>query len=87
MAKLQRKKVNLGRKPEPIKDVRQGKAGTIYPTFYISNKKLPILPNDVGKSFSCEIIAELTGIREESDKTGSKYNYDFEMKSITFEGK
>lgn len=83
MAKLYRKKVNLGRKYKAITQTKPERK-TTYPSFYISEKKLPITPNDVGKSFTCEIKAELTGIREESGRDGNKYSYDFEMKSISF---
>lgn len=83
MAKLYRKKVDLGRKLKPMVAEKPTRK-TTYPSFYISERKLPIVPNDVGKSFTCEIVAELTGIREEAGRDGNKYSYDFEMKSISF---
>lgn len=83
MAKLYRKKVNLGTKYKPITQAKPDRK-TTYPSFYISDKKLPITPKDVGKSFTCEIEAELTGIRESTGRDGNDYSYDFEMKSISF---
>ena len=75
-------KIKLGRKAKED-SVEYKPKEIIYPSFYISSKKLPIAPKDVGKVFKCEIEAKLTGIREDSNEKRTKYNYDFDMKSIT----
>ena len=81
---LYRKKVNLGYKEKVIKNVRGASRKTYYPSFYISSVRLPLKPSDIGNSFVCEVVVDLTGVREETDRSGNSYNYDFEMKSIKF---
>jgi len=84
MAKTLFKKINLGYNLKPIEEVSSKKRKTMYPSMFISHKKLPLSGEDVGKSFNCQITVDLVGIREETKNEENKYNYDFEIKNIVF---
>lgn len=82
MARLKRK-INLGKKYSET-EVVIDKKKISYPSFYVSSIKLPLMPDDVGKTMKAEVSVELIGIRQETNTNNDEYSYDFEMKSIKF---
>ena len=81
MAKL--KRIKLARKSTPSKSI--GEKKIYYPTIYISDKKLPLEPEDVGKILNANVQLKLVGVRQESsESSGSKNSYDFEVREIVF---
>ena len=88
MAKL--KRINLGKKetmaacqPERVKS----KSKTYYPSFYISDKKLPIEPEDVGKILTATIKLKVTGVNMRTNEDKQSLNYDFDVREIVFNTK
>lgn len=82
--KLYKEKINLGRKiSHGIERVSKPKEIT-YPSMYISNIKLPLEGEDVGKKFRCMIDVELSGVNKRVSKNDSSLNYDFDIKTIQF---
>jgi len=84
MAKL--KRINLGKKEQPV--VSKSKENKVYyPSFYISDKKLPIEPEDVGKMFTVTAQLKVTGVNMRTNENKQSLNYDFEVREIVFGNK
>lgn len=88
MAVLKRK-ISLGYKPKPIQTAlipKKSKAETKvrYPWVHISETKLPIDFDDIGKTFNANVKIKLTGMRLDSNENKDSNNYDFELREITF---
>jgi len=81
MSKLY-KRINLGVKPKPIKNVEVKGPSITYPRFYIHDIKLPLTGKDVGKTFDITAKIKLTGVREENRGNGTELNYDFEIQNM-----
>jgi len=81
MSKLY-KRVNLGRKPKPVKEVEVKKPSIIYPTFYVNGIKLPLGGKDVGKTFDIVAKIKLVGVNERTSENKNDLNYDFEIQSM-----
>lgn len=82
MAKL--KRINLGKK-ETSTEISEPKKGNVYyPSIYISDKKLPIEPEDVGKMLSATVRLKVTGVNVRTNEDKQSLNYDFEVREIVF---
>lgn len=77
------KRISLGHKYKEDTAVTE-RGTTAYPTLYISDKKLPLKSNDVGKTLSVSAKMKFIGIREENRGGKEKFSYDFEVREITF---
>lgn len=86
MAKLFKKKVNLGYK-YGTEVTKVEKKSIHYPTFYVSKKKLPIEPEDVGKMLTATIQLKVTGVNMRTGEDKQSLNYDFEIHEIIFDNK
>ena len=82
MAKL--KRINLGRKEIPISISKPRGDRVSYPSFYISDKKLPIEPEDVGKVLTATVQLKVTGVNMRTNENKQSLNYDFEVREIVF---
>ena len=86
MAKL--KRINLGRKEtEPTCAVKRPKNRVHYPSFCIYDKKLPIEPEDVGKTLTATIQLKVTGVNMRTNEDKQSLNYDFDVREIVFNTK
>ena len=85
MAKL--KRIKLGRKETPISVSKPRGDRISYPSFYISDKKLPIEPEDVGKTLTATIQLKVTGVNMRTNEDKQSLNYDFEVREIVFNTK
>jgi len=86
MAKL--KRINLGKKEtSTICQPERTKNRVHYPAFYISDKKLPIEPEDVGKTLTATIRLKVTGVNMRTNEDKQSLNYDFEVREIVFGNK
>lgn len=86
MAKL--KRVNLGKKETMTTCVPERTKNKVhYPSFYISDKKLPIEPEDVGKTLTATIQLKVTGVNMRTNENKQSLNYDFEVREIVFNTK
>ena len=87
MAKLFKKKINLGKKRETTvcESPKTSKDKVYYPTVYISDKKLPIEPEDVGKMLSAIVRLKITGVNVRTSEDKQSLNYDFEIREIAFD--
>ena len=82
MAKL--KRIKLGKKEASITLGPDKKNRVHYPSFYISDKKLPIEPEDVGKVMSATVQLKVTGVNMRTNEDKQSLNYDFEVREIVF---
>jgi len=83
MAKL--KRINLGKKESTVSCQPERTKNKIqYPSFYISDKKLPIEPEDVGKMLTATIQLKVTGVNMRTNENKQNLNYDFEVREIVF---
>ena len=80
------KRIKLGRK-ESVVSTKKMKDSTYYPSIYISNKKLPIEPEDVGKILSATVQLKVVGVNMRTDEDAQNFNYDFEVREIVFTNK
>ena len=86
MAKL--KRINLGKKESTVPCQSEvSKSKVHYPSFYISDKKLPIEPEDVGKTLTATIRLKVTGVNMRTNEDKQSLNYDFEVREIVFGNK
>jgi len=87
MAKqLFRKKIKLGTKPnKSVLVSTKPKKRLYYPSMYIDNTKLPLEPEDVGKSFNAQIKLKVTGVNQRTNEGGSNLDYSFDIMEIAFE--
>lgn len=87
MAKL--KRINLGKKETVTACMpeKSRKNKVYYPTIYISDKKLPIEPEDVGKVLTATIQLKVTGVNMRTNEDKQSLNYDFEVREIVFNTK
>jgi len=86
MAKL--KRINLGKKEiTPVCESPKRKNKVYYPTIYISDKKLPIEPEDVGKTLTATVQLKVTGVNMRTNENKQSLNYDFEVREIVFGNK
>lgn len=58
-----------------------------YPSFYISDKKLPIEPEDVGTILTATVRLKVTGVNMRTNENKQSLNYDFEVREIVFNNK
>jgi len=81
-----KKKINLGYTNSydevPIKTKKDKKI--YYPSFYISDKELPIEPDDVGRVVNAVVKLKITGVNTRTSETKKNFNYDFDVQEITF---
>jgi len=82
MAKL--KRINLGEKETSTLIEKPRKDRVHYPTIYISDKKLPIEPEDVGKTLTATVRLKVTGVNMRTNENKQSLNYDFEVREIVF---
>lgn len=89
MAKLFKRKINLGKKDTSTvcESPKISKDKVHYPTVYISDKKLPIEPEDVGKMLNATVRLKVTGVNVRTSEDKQSLNYDFEVREITFGNK
>ena len=86
MAKL--KRINLGKKETTAMcQPKVSKSKVHYPSFYISDRKLPIEPEDVGKTLTATIQLKVTGVEVRTNENKQGLNYDFEVREIVFGNK
>jgi hypothetical protein len=86
MAKLRR--IKLGKKEtDSMVTPERHKNRVRYPSFYISDKKLPIEPDDVGKVLTATIQLKVTGVNMRTNEDKQSLNYDFEVREIVFGNK
>ncbi len=82
MAKL--KRINLGRKEISTMVDKAKENKVYYPSIYISDKKLPIEPEDVGKTLTATVRLKVTGVNMRTNEDKQSLNYDFEVREIVF---
>jgi len=86
MAKL--KRINLGEKITSTGvQPERPKNRVHYPSFYISDKKLPIEPEDVGRVLTATVQLKVTGVNMRTNENKQSLNYDFEVREIVFGNK
>jgi len=83
--KLFRKKIKLGTKQNSGMTTKASKKEMYYPSMYIDNTKLPLEPEDVGKTFTAQIKLKITGVNQRTDEKGSNLDYNFNVMEIAFE--
>ena len=82
MAKL--KRINLGKKESTSCQPEVSESKVRYPSFYISDKKLPIEPEDVGKILTATVRLKVTGVNMRTNENKQSLNYDFDVREIVF---
>lgn len=86
MAKL--KRINLGKiETVPTVQPERSKNRVHYPSFCIYDKKLPIEPEDVGKTLTATIQLKVTGVNMRTNEDKQSLNYDFDVREIVFGNK
>ena len=85
LAKL--KRINLGKKEISTRVTEPKGSNIYYPSFYISDKKLPIEPEDVGKLLTATVRLKVTGVNMRTNENKQSLNYDFEVREIVFGNK
>jgi len=85
MAKL--KRINLGKRETSTVVEKSRENKVYYPSFHISDKKLPIEPEDVGKTLTATIQLKVTGVNMRTNENKQSLNYDFEVREIVFGNK
>jgi len=83
MAKL--KRINLGKKEISTAISEPKRSKVYYPSIYISDKKLPIEPEDVGKTLTANVRLKVTGVNMRTNEDKQSLNYDFEVREIVFD--
>lgn len=83
MSKYKRGMINLGSKPEVIKETSPPKTAVSYPRFYVSGKPLPIKNEEIGKMMTVTARIKLVGMSENSSPNKSEFSYNFEIHDIT----
>ena len=87
MAKqLFRKKIRLGTKQsEEAAFKKSSKEEMYYRSMYIDSTKLPLEPEDVGKTFDAQIKLKVKGVSQSTNEGGSNLDYSFDIMEIAFE--
>ena len=83
--KLFKKKIKLGYKEDYDTPTKKSKEELYYPSMWINDTELPLEPEDVGKTFIAKITLEVKGVDLRTDSDGSKFDYHFDIKDISFE--
>jgi len=87
MAKqLFRKKIRLGTKQgEEAASKKFSRKEIYYPSMYIEDTKLPLEPEDVGKTFDAQIKLKVKGVSQSTNEGESTLDYSFDIMEIAFE--
>ena len=83
--KLFKKKIKLGYKQDFDVLEKSEKEELYYPSMWINDTELPLEPEDVGKTFTAQINLEVTGVDTRSGSKGTKFDYNFDVKDISFQ--
>lgn len=80
-------KIKLGTKSgksNSVPAVESPEPQMYYPNMYISDTKLPVTADDIGKTMIAVVQLKVTGINQRTNTKETTMNYDFEVHSIEF---
>ena len=78
-------KINL--KIKPTKTEKCVPERSCYPSFYLSDVKLPLVKTSIGKTMKAIVTLKLTGLRENTSTGRNEMSWDFDVQDIEFSGR